>query len=417
MACQTIKQATYQVALQDSDSYRALRRFMLTLAIGCTVLTALIAFTPLFEFVAGSIMGQPAPIVRATRPALQIMLFWTAAIAWRRFYQGIMVRSGQTRKVSWGTAIRLTVAVSTATLLARWGHLAGAQVGACALMAAVITEALATTGFARPLIRRDFSAGQAGKREGRATRNAGLQTPAAHADDFLADNAILQEDYAAPQSDDTLALDARQPPTPLTQRAIWKFHTPLAVTTLLTLLAQPLTAAALARLPQQIATLAVWPVVSMLLLVMRGWGLALQEITVSQGRNPLARPALRRFALLVGLTTTTMTALIAFSPLLNLYLKLLRLPPELYGYAHIGVGVGMLLPLITSLSSWAGGLLVCAGQTQYRYRGMAINLGTHVSLLLLGIVFQWPGMPLAAGAFTCAACTEYLYLAHHAKRV
>ena len=409
--------ATAIALVQDGDSYRALRRFMVTLAVGCTVLTALIAFTPLFDLVAGSLMGQPAPIVLATRPALQIMLLWTAAIAWRRFYQGIMVRSGQTRKVSWGTAIRLTLAVSTASLLAHWGRLTGVQVGACAIMAAVVTEALATTAFALPLIRRDFSDGAVGRRKGRATGNAGMQTPAAHADDFLADDAILQKDYAAPNSDDMLALDAREPATPLTQRAIWKFHAPLAATTLLTLLAQPLTAAALARLPQQIATLAVWPVVSILLLVMRGWGLALQEITVSQGRNPLARPALKRFSWMVGLATSGMTALIAFSPLLDAYLKLLRVPRELYGYAHVGMGVGMLLPLISSLSAWAGGLLVCAGQTQHRYRGMAINLSTHVGLLLLGIIFQWPGMLLAAGAFTCAALGEYLYLARYAKRV
>ena len=409
--------ATAIALVQDGDSYRALRRFMVTLAVGCTVLTALIAFTPLFDLIAGSLMGQPAPIVHATRPALQIMLLWTAAIAWRRFYQGIMVRSGQTRKVSWGTAIRLTVAVSTVALLAHWGHLAGAQVGACALMAAVITEALATTAFALPVVRHEFTNREMGRERDEEKRNAGLQTPAAHADDFLADDAILQEDYAAPQSDEALVVDARELLTPLTQRAIWKFHTPLAVTTLLTLLAQPLTAAALARLPQQIATLAVWPVVSILLLVMRGWGLALQEITVSQGRNPLARPALKRFTWMVGLTTTGVTALIAFSPLLDLYLKTLRLPAELYGYAHVGVGVGMLLPLISSLSAWAGGLLVCAGQTQHRYRGMAINLGTHVSLLLLGIAFRWPGMPLAAGAFTCAAFGEYLYLSYYAKRV
>ena len=355
--------ATAIALVHDSDSYRALRRFMLNIAVGCTLLTAAIAFTPLFDIVAGRLMGQPSPIVEASRPALQIMLLWSAAIAWRRFYQGIMVHFGQTRLVSWGTAIRLIVTIAIAASFATSHHLPGVQVGAISLMAGVISEALATTFFAWPTVRKEL-----GK--------------------------VLST------------------PLPLSQHAIWRFHAPLAATTLLTLLAQPITAAALARLPEQIATLAVWPVVSMLLLVMRGWGLALQEITVSQAKNPATRPALKRFTWMVGLATTGATALIAFTPLLDLYMgQVLHLPPELYGYAHIGVGVGMLLPLISSLSSWAGGLLVASGQTHHRYRGMAINLGTHAGLLGLGVLFQLPGMWVAAIAFTVAAIAEYIYLA------
>ena len=410
--------ATAIALVQDADSYCALRRFMLHLALGCTVLTALIVFTPLFDVVAGRLMGQPAPIVRAARPAMQIMLLWTAAIAWRRFYQGVLVRSGQTRRVSWGTAVRLTVAVSAASALAAAHRLPGAQVGACALMAAVITEALATTAFALPIVRRDLLEKIKDKREKIKEGETSLRQRGSRArpQALLADDDILQEDYAAPLTDDFL-IEAEPPRPPLTQRAIWKFHTPLAATTLLTLLAQPLTAAALARLPQQVALLAVWPVVSMILLVMRGWGLALQEITVSQAKNPSGRFALQRFTWFVGLTTTFVTAALAFSPLLDLYLgSVLRLPRELCGYAHVGVSAGLLLPLITALSAHVGGLLVASGQTQHRYRGMAINLTTHGGLLLIGVAFRWPGMPLAAGAFTCAALAEYVYLAHYAKK-
>ena len=371
--------ATAIALVQDADSYRALRRFMLALALGCTLLTALVAWTPLFDVIAGRVMGQPAPIVHIARPAMQIMLLWTAAIAWRRFFQGVLVRSGQTRRVSWGTAIRLTTAVSAASLLASWGHLGGVRVGAVAIMCAVIVEALATTAFALPVVRRE-----------------------------LLDREFEQKEFE----------DDGKPKESLTPRRIWQFHAPLAATTLLTLLAQPLTAAALARLPDPVATLAVWPVVSIVLLVMRGWGLALQEITVSQARNPAGRPALARFALLVGITTSVVTVLLALSPLLDVYLsRVLRLPPDLWRYAHVGVGVGVLLPLLTALGSHAGGLLVAGGQTQHRYRGMAINLATHVGLLAVGVVLRWPGMPLAASAFTCAALAEYIYLAHHAKRV
>ncbi len=358
--------ATSIALVKDVGSYWPLRRFMIGLAAGCTLLTALVAFTPLFDFVAGVLMRQPPPIVREARPAMQIMLLWTAAIAWRRFYQGILVRHGRTRMVSWGTAIRLLAAVGAATVLARDGSVPGAQVGAWALMAAVITEAVATTRFALPVVRRELP------------RRIG----------------------AGPD---------------LSQRAIWRFHAPLAATTLLTLLAQPITSAALARLAAPKATLAVWPVVFMLLLVLRGWGMALQEITVAQAGNPAAGPALRTFTGLVGGATSGAAALIALTPLLDLYLgRVIRLPADLWPYARAGVAVGVLLPLITALGSWVRGLLVAAGATGAVYRGMGLNLATHAALLALGVALGLPGMWVAAGSFTLAAAVEYAYLSRRA---
>ncbi len=351
------------IALVDSEqAYRALRRFTIQLAIGCTIVSGLVAYTPLFDFVASKLMGQPAPIIEAARTPLKIMLIWAGAIAWRRFYQGILVRYKQTRKVSFGTAIRLLSAVLSAFGLMAWGRLPGAQVAAWTLEIAVVTEAIATTLFALPLVRQEI-----------------------------------------------LHLPERA--EPLTAQAIWKFHTPLAATTLLTLLAQPLTAAALARLAFREQTLAAWPVAYMVLLVIRGWGLSLQEITIAQARHEEARPTLYRFAWIVGGVTSAFALLIVITPLLAFYSKqVLRLSPILQSYVFVGVMVGLFMPLTTSLGSWARGILVFHGNTKSIYRGMGINLTTHVSLLILGVVLKLPGMWVAAVAFTVAAVVEYLYL-------
>jgi hypothetical protein len=362
--------ATAIALVRDAPTYWALRRFMISLCVGCTLVAVLLAFTPFFDLITRTLMNQPVPIVAAARPALRFMLLWAAAIAWRRFYQGVLVRHGYTRMVSWGTAIRLLVTVSTAVGLARWGRLPGAQVGAITLMTAVITEALATTRFALPVVRRDI-----------------------------------------------LPLTAEGEPE-LSQRAIFHFHAPLAVTTLLTLLAQPMTSAALARLAFPRATLAAWPVVFMILLVLRGWGLALQEITVAQARHAEARPALRRFAWIVGGVTSGVTLLLACTPLLNLYLgQVLRLPLDLRPYAQFGVAACLLLPLATALGSWARGLLVVGGATRLVYRGMGLNLATHGTLLCLGVLLRGPGMAVAAAAFTLAAAVEAVYLARLAAGV
>ena len=280
------------------------------------------------------------------------------------------MRAGQTRFVSLGTTVRLVVTLATAGALLRWSHLPGVVVGAITLMAAVIMEAVAVTLFALPIARRHMLGH--------------------HSADAV----------------------------PLTQKAILRFHTPLAATTLLTLLAPPLTSAALARLAMPHQTLAAWPVASMLLLVLRGPGLALQEIAVSQSRRPEARVALRRFTTMVGLVSMAIALLLALTPLLDRYMEsVLHLPLELRAFVRIGVVLGSPLPLLTALGSWARGVLVAAGRTPAVYRGMGVNLATHGAVLLAGICFGLPGMAVASVAFLLSAGTEYLYLVRLAVQV
>ncbi len=226
--------ATAIALVQDADSYHALRRFMLTLAGGCTLLTALIAFTPLFDLIAGNIMGQPAPIVAAARPAMQIMLLWTAAIAWRRFYQGVLVRYGQTRRVSWGTAVRLSTVLCVATILASLRHIPGVQVGAYAIMAAVIAEAFATTLFALPIIRGQGAGfrSQDLEKEKEKRRKGEKEIEEARNGEYG-----NREEPQSATGNRLSAIPSSFIPVPssLSQRAIWKFYAPLAATTLLTL--------------------------------------------------------------------------------------------------------------------------------------------------------------------------------------
>lgn len=357
------------IALVDRpESYHSLRRFMLYLNLFCTVLAGLVGFTPLFGYITQTIMGQPQEVVDVARPAMQIMLFWAAAIGWRRFYQGVLVRYGQTRMVSWGTAVRLLSALITSFTLLRWGKIPGAQVAAWTLEVAVFTEAIVITLFARPIVLRQI-----------------------------------------------LAKEDKGEPLPL--RSIWKFHAPLAATTLMTLAAQPLTAAALARMPERDHTLAAWPVVFMVLLVIRGWGLALQEITLAQGKREEMRPILRKFTWIVGGVTSGVVVIMATTPLLETYMqKVLNLSQPLHSFTRFGVLAGFLLPFLTALGSWARGLLVMKGKTKDVYTGMSYNLATHGSTLIIGVFLQLPGMLVAAVAFTLASGAEYLYLIHRATQ-
>jgi len=157
----------------------------------------------------------------------------------------------------------------------------------------------------------------------------------------------------------------------------------------------------------------------MLILVIRGGCLAVQEITIAQARHAEALPVLQRFAWMVGLLTTLLAGLVAFTPLLDLYLYgILNLPATLYSFVHTGVLAGLFMPLLTALGAWARGLLVVGGATKEVYRGMGVSLVTQGVLLAIGVVLRLPGMWVAASAQTIAAGVEYLYLirrVHHPK--
>jgi hypothetical protein len=362
--------ATAIALVRDGASYHALRRFVLYLCAFCTLLAATIAVTPLLDLVAGRLMGQSETLVAAARPALQIMIFWTAAIGWRRFYQGILIRNGAGKRVTFGTALRLVAIAATAISLTLWGGLPGVQVAAWGIMAGVVAEALATTLFARPILR----------------------------------DAVLPQ----PPHEETPTL-----------RDIWHFHAPLAATTLLTLLAQPMTQAALARQSTPEVTLPAWPVVYMILLILRGFGLALQEVTVAEiKRDSAEAPLLSRFTAIIGLLTSFSAVLIALTPLLDLYLgEVLHLKPHLWATVRVGVLTGASLPLLTALGSYVRGILVARGQTNVVYRGMLVSIITHMVLLGFGILLRLPGIQTATIALSVATLAEYLLLSRYAAPI
>ncbi|MFN7016407.1 MAG: hypothetical protein ACK4P5_04460, partial [Fimbriimonadales bacterium] len=342
--------ATAIALVGGRESFYAVLRFVLTLMIGLTVLTALIAFTPLYEVIALCVLGLPERVASAGRVAMQVMLLWTAAIGWRRFLQGVLVRYGGARFVSWGTAIRLVSIVAVGVGLLWWNGLPGAVAGACMVMAGVIVEAVAATLFALPILRERV-------------------------------------------------LGRYESGAPLSQRAIWKFHLPLAGTTLLTLLVHPLTAAALARLPQPELAIAAWQVVFGSLLALRSWGFALQEASVATLQQGTPPRELLRFTHKVALGTTLALGLLAFTPLATHFTeRLLALRSELAVPVQFGLQLCLFLPALAAYGSYLRGKLIYAQRTAVVYRGMALNLAVNALGLVAGV-----GLARALGSATAGA--------------
>ena len=343
------------------------------------VVAAVVAFTPVYDWIVPGAMGIPAHIAAAARPGMQFMTFWSAAIGWRRFYQGILIRFGQTPRVSYGTVVRLLSSGGTATALALWSGLPGVWVGGCALMAGVLAEAILVTWLVRPTIARHLS----------------TDPPHPHA-----------------------ATPPRNSAPALTMRRVVGFHTPLAATSLLTLLSQPLVGAGLARAAFPEQSLAAWPVAFGVVLFTRSFGMATQEGAIALTDGPETLGSVRRFTRSVAMGAVLVLGLIAFTPLADVYLKeVTGVSSELAGFVIPGLRMAILLPGLTALQSWLRALLMKRDSTGSIYQAMGLNLAVTAAALALGVAVKAPGVQMGALALTVAMLIELAFLEWRTRRV
>jgi hypothetical protein len=362
--------ATSTALTRDRASFFVLRRFMLGLILLLTAIAALVAFTPVYDVIVPGAMGVPEHIAAAARPGMAIMVLWSAAIGWRRFFQGILIRFGQTRRVTYGTIVRLLISAGTAAILALRGGLPGVWVGSIALMAGVLAEATLVTLLARPTQKHHLSS---------------LSSP---------------------------------PSRPLTMRRVVGFHMPLAATSLLTLFSQPLISAGLARMSFPDRSLAAWPVAFSVILFTRSFGLATQEVVIALSERPTAFGPLRRFTLYVATGAVLLLALIAFTPVAELYLSdIAGVSSELADFIIPGLQAALLLPGLTALQSWLRALLMKGEATTSIYQAMGLNLVITAVVLALGVALGAPGIQVAALALTAAMLAELVFLGRETRRV
>lgn len=356
--------ATSTALARTRQNYLMLRRFTVHLMVATTLLHLLMGWTPLFDLVVVDWMGVPTNIVQPIQLGMRIMVLWSAAIAWRRFTQGILIRYGRAGYVGRGTAIRLISSAGTALILGVFSDLPGIAVGALALSMGVIVEALYAHFGARDLIACQFGSD-------------------------------------APSSD--------QPA--LSYGELVRFHTPLAASVLLYLLTQPLISAALSRSPNPETTLAAWPVISGLLFITRSPAVALPEVVIALAEEKGSGDVLRSFSVRVGLGCMAVLALFSFTPLSVFYFQtLIGISPALGAIAVIGGQVGVLSPLLMAWVSLYRGTLTANKHTLPITIAMLINLLIMGSTLLMGVLLQAPGIAMAAFALTLSTGAELLTL-------
>jgi hypothetical protein len=290
--------------VRDRQSYLAMRNFTHALNAAITLLMAIALLPPVFDAIALTLLGLPPEVARLAHVATAILLPWPGAIGFRRFYQGVLIRRGLTRRVAYGTVIRLSGMAATGLALYRHTPLEGAWIGAAALTVGVTLEALAARAMAnRTVVELVATAG---------TGN------------------------------------------PLSYRSIATFYYPLALTTVLALGLQPIVTFFMGHAPAPLRSLAVLPVVSSLVFIFRALGLAYQEVGIALIGDEFENyQPLRRFAFLLGVGVTVGLGIIAWTPLARVWFHdVSGLSPELTDFAIVPARLLVVIPALTVLLSF-----------------------------------------------------------------
>ena len=334
--------------LSDSpENFKFLQRFSRYLGIGFSTIHGLFAFTPLFDWVIVPLLDPPQELLESSRLGLQLMLPFTIAVAERRFHQGLLIRFGRQRQVGYGTVIRLIATAIPLGIALTIQSKHGAAFAAGAVSCGVIAEAI----YARI-------------------------------------GALAVERGPLRRSPETVRLDLAK---------TLRFYIPLALTSTISLVSFPIASAGMSRMPEALASLALWPAVSGLSFFTRSSGVAFNEVAVRHAGDPDGPRTLRRFSIVMGLGFSAIVALIAWSPLGPLwYVDLEGSPPETLPLAIAATWAMLPMPILTFLASYWQGLLVDVHRTRPISEGVGIGLLAIIVSLVGFVVFPILGGAVAA---------------------
>jgi hypothetical protein len=342
---------------KDWVSYLKVQRFTYVTAGILTLIHILVAFTPLYYVVVRQLLGVPEEIIEPARLGLMCMTPWTPAIAQRRFQQGAMIRFGHSEAVVVGTVIRLATFLTVLGIGYSIQSVPGVVVGSAAQALSVTAESAYVGIRVRP---------------------------------------VLKEIRVAPPVDT------------LTWKKFAVFYIPLALTSLMTFLWQPLASAGLSRMPNALDSLAVWPVVYGLSFMLRSFGTAYNEVVVALLDEPRSQASLRRFTTGLALSTTTIQLLMVSTPIAYLWFnRLSALSGPLSEVAVTGLWILLPLPALTALQSWYQGAIMHGSDTRGISESVAIFLGTAFVVLAAGVIFgRWTGLYYGALAYLLASLAQ-----------
>lgn len=350
--------STSTTLAKSPGDFRVIRRFVAWLLLLVTSVHLLVAFTPLFGWITTRGMGVPDHVSMAALPGFKIMALWSACIGWRRFLQGVLIRFGETKRVGFGTAVRMTSMAAAAAVLYFTSDLRGIEIAAISLMVAVAAESLYIHLAAAPVVRERFE--------------------------------FVEGEESA-----------------LTMKQLVRFHAPLTATTAVMMFGSPVVAWALARAQNSVLVLAGWQVAVTLIWLCRTIVFALPEVVITLYNDEQSATKLRRFCLLIGLATSGTLLFLAVTRLdVTFFVKVLDASPEIAEVAHIAFFAAAGMPLIGAMQSYVRGMLTAHHMTMQRFTAVIVAMASLALGLALTVVFGFAGVVSASIALTVSMIAE-----------
>jgi progressive ankylosis protein len=318
--------------VKDNYSFNKLKKFTYAFIAGVTLLMVVLVIPGVFYLITEKLIGLPHRVAYLTHIATIILLPWPGAIGYRRFYQGILIRNNLTRRVAYGTVVRITTIAVTASIFFILINVPGVIVGAASLSIAVVAEATVSR---------------------------------------LMVNATLKKYHSMPSATNNM----------LSYKEIFTFYYPLALMSVLSLGVQPFVTFFVGQSRMALESLAVLPVITSFVFIFRALGLSFQEVIIAKiGDDKSGYIPLRNFAVGMAVLLTLVILSIAFSPLFNIWFEdVSGLSKSLTDFANVPLKIITIIPALTVLLCFQRAILVTDKNTK------PITWGTAIEFLVIVI--------------------------------
>ncbi len=350
--------------VRGRKSLRGTVIFVLLVAVYVSLALAVVAFTPVGEFVLGRLLGVPGEIAVEARRVLGVFVFLPFFTGFRGLFQGLVIQARHTALVSVATLVRVVALAGFLLLGRRWFD--GAVLGAFALVACIAVE----TGFMA------FFA---------------LRSRVIHPGDDGEKGAL----------------------------EILRFAFPLAWSSCLQQTVPLLINAIISRLPDGPLALASFGVIRGFIFLLGGPMRNLQQAYLTLVREGADYPPLVRFARWTGGVLALLTLLAAYplnGPVLG---GLMGLEAQTRAYIAFPLALCAVYPWLYGASNLLRGWFTGAHRTSQLGRSVIYKVLFLLAVwgLLLLLPFAIPGIAIAVFLLIAAECCEMYYLHQQRRRL
>lgn len=355
--------AAATVLVRNKESYARLARFSHTLSLLLCLIQFSVVVSPAYYFLCDTLLNADPRVSAAARPAMGFFSIVIWIVGYRRFLQGVLIREGFSRYIGLSTVYRLMASSSSLFIGYYFSLTSGVILASVAICIGVVVEL------------------------------------------FYVRHYTLR--YAKP-----LLVAAKSKNEIPSVRDILDYYVPLALTSMLTLLANPIATAAMFRMPQPLYSVSAWPVVSGFFFVFQSFGIAYREVVLAYSEECDAGRVLRNSAGILAISVSCILVLFfAAGGNYIWFIQIAGLSDDLGLFALAAAWCGILYPTLAVYRSWYYGGILVSGQTKLVTYSIVVFLVVQLTLLVLGILFQIiPGLPFVLIATSCATGAQLYWM-------